>query len=184
MSDPRQKRFDPESAGKLADKLGRTQQRYRDVTWPGGALRVRLYAPTIEDQQLAYAAALERLRGAGVPVNAVTHAELTAENNLQVLALCIQDPLRPLPGFPGVQGRCEALATAEELRGVLDGFEREALVEELNELIESVAPDLAELVEEDRAIVEAALKKKDLTALRRCGSRTLSAFMLSMVGPQ
>lgn len=184
MSDPRQKRYDAESAAKLASRLGRRTLRHRDVVWPGGTLRVRLWAPTTEDKQLAYAAALDRMRATGTPVTAITHEELREENTLQVLAMCVQDMDRPLAGEAGTSGRCEPLATADELRATLDTFEREALVDELNELIETVAPDLTSLADEDRLLVEEALKKKDARSLRNCGSRTLSAFLLSTVGRQ
>jgi hypothetical protein len=179
VADPRSKKADVDAVARLAERLGRTRRRYRDIRWPGGELIVRLYVPPEEERQFAKRCAIDRLREIGLPVTALTADALDEESAMQLLAMCLQDPQRPLAGAAGAQGRCEPLESADVLRGTIDADERTAFVVELADLIREVDPRLYELSPADRAAVDDALKKKDESRLRSFGSSALARYLIT-----
>jgi len=164
----------------LLERLGRGKSLYRDVTWPGGNLTIRIRALTASDRQLATAHAVQRLNDIGLPMQPLFAEEYAEEVVVQRLWRALEDPANPVPG--STWGECYRLfEEAGQLRDTSTPNERAALFDTLVDLENEIDPTVEEMDPDDvQAIIE-AIKKKDPNLLRGFGSRTLRAFLLSGV---
>jgi hypothetical protein len=165
-------------AAALVERLGRGKDLWRDFTFPGTDVRVRVAVLTTTEVQEAFAAGHQRFKELGIEVSVLSAEEFTGEQVTQLLARACSNPDEPIDGG---RGRCAPFfADAGECRDVLTSDERAALFDLYLEVRADVRPDPEELDSETMTLIEEAQKKRDPSLLRGIGSARLRSFIASM----
>lgn len=160
----------------LAARMGRGRELRKPVAWPGGEGTVALRVLSVAERDAADAAAIQAVGRSYGDDDRVTVRDLAdaiaRARAAHYLALAIEEPDEP--GVP-------VFSDPEELAAFATEDELTALFNEYADHKSDVDPELVEFNEEEIAIIDQAIKKKDATSLRDIASGLPRSSLLSLV---
>jgi hypothetical protein len=163
------------------DDLSRGRRDYLAASWPSNPqlgrpdpIPVKLQALSDDDFQECVAAAHERFRKLKIPHDGMSADDFEAEVSIQLLARACRDPEQP--------DKVAFVQDADDLRRNTTSWERAEVGEIWKTYQERRNPTRA-LLPEERARIDALVKKKDPMILRAVGLDSLVSYMLTSGNP-